>query len=957
MSKTAMKMLSAIIALSCAGTSAMLTVSADTGNEVLSGVNAGTESTEIIYGDANCDSDVDVRDLTAVKKHILKLSALSEKGIENCDFFGDGEITVKSLGQMCKYFTKVIDKLEFIGEQETAVNFSVAYAGYPACDFEGIKVYKSAEELHKDFTSEDFEKYDEKYFSENVLCIKSIYVNSAFDEMIVDTVEKDADGNFIVNVLEIFNEAIHTDEVMLGYTVCMEISADEYTGQDFEIKMSEKTGAADYNFAISDYAMGCGDDSAICTTYEEFCAFIDENYSPWPEFVESETLAMYDEKFFKDNVLFISGYSKNFGMMQPAFDYISVTDEEITLGMIRDYSQEYAVEDLNGCMVSFYMSKDEYKGQKFTVKSKNINQNDEMDYYFNTTNYSADEPDSNIAPVICTTYEELTAYIDEYISANPNTLQDSIAELPKIYDEEFFEEYVLCVGREEITTGKREINFNSIEYVGDSIILMCDRDKTVKQEEYKSCFVSVAISKDTYKGQKDFRIGFTDETNTEDKPNTENANTKNPFIIRKTNHSGFDLFEFENANKPIVITSYQEFMEYTDSFEVRVYLTDDEVTDVSISLAENLIEKYDAEFFENNVLFVEAVNGDVSIMAENSITKDENGNFILNVEYSDVITTDPVVCFVGFELDKSEYDNQTFTIKCKEEKEIQQEPAIYDFVSVMTGYNSDLEFNYGENSRKDAYTSAEEFLADYPGMTQYNEEFFKYNVLYMTTQLLPSGSITVAGKSVEKDENGNFILNIYEVGPMTQTCNMSGCIVGFRVPRSEYNGQTLEKVVHNTAVYEYYDEAYNGETEGEMVSGDLINTDDYVNVMVDDNLVTVYNSETLTSFDELKDMLNENADETEKSALLEKYNEEFFKSYDIAVVKFASIAGEDYLAENASVIGGYYNYDGSGYYANVQIGTTPFSGDKVQDNCIILKFAKEDNVKAVNVEFCPICID
>lgn len=74
------------------------------------------ETKEIVYGDANCDEVIDVVDITALKKHIVKLSELSENGIKNCDFFGDGEITVKNLGQIIKYSIKVIDNLEFVNE-------------------------------------------------------------------------------------------------------------------------------------------------------------------------------------------------------------------------------------------------------------------------------------------------------------------------------------------------------------------------------------------------------------------------------------------------------------------------------------------------------------------------------------------------------------------------------------------------------------------------------------------------------------------------------------------------------------------------------------------------------------------------------------------------------------------------------------------------------------------------
>lgn len=68
--------------------------------------------TPTLYGDANCDNIVDIRDITALKKHLVGLQELSDKGIENCGFFNN-TVNVKSLSQMTKYIIKDVDELQF----------------------------------------------------------------------------------------------------------------------------------------------------------------------------------------------------------------------------------------------------------------------------------------------------------------------------------------------------------------------------------------------------------------------------------------------------------------------------------------------------------------------------------------------------------------------------------------------------------------------------------------------------------------------------------------------------------------------------------------------------------------------------------------------------------------------------------------------------------------------------
>ncbi len=77
-----------------------------------SSVACFAETDEIMYGDANCDNEVDIRDVTALNQHLVGMNELSEQGIKNCDFFCDNEITVQSLLNLKKNIIRTVSSLE-----------------------------------------------------------------------------------------------------------------------------------------------------------------------------------------------------------------------------------------------------------------------------------------------------------------------------------------------------------------------------------------------------------------------------------------------------------------------------------------------------------------------------------------------------------------------------------------------------------------------------------------------------------------------------------------------------------------------------------------------------------------------------------------------------------------------------------------------------------------------------
>lgn len=63
-----------------------------------------------LLGDATCDNEIDVRDITLLNQYIVKMSDLTEQGIANSDVIKDNAIDLKDLGQLKKYIIKLIDK-------------------------------------------------------------------------------------------------------------------------------------------------------------------------------------------------------------------------------------------------------------------------------------------------------------------------------------------------------------------------------------------------------------------------------------------------------------------------------------------------------------------------------------------------------------------------------------------------------------------------------------------------------------------------------------------------------------------------------------------------------------------------------------------------------------------------------------------------------------------------------
>ena len=101
----------------------------DTGNEVVPSVkngtvsiSAGENSSDIttgggsavdatLLGDANFDGTIDIRDVTIMSQHIVKMVTLEGESFANGDINKDGIVDVKDLSQLKKYLINAIEKL------------------------------------------------------------------------------------------------------------------------------------------------------------------------------------------------------------------------------------------------------------------------------------------------------------------------------------------------------------------------------------------------------------------------------------------------------------------------------------------------------------------------------------------------------------------------------------------------------------------------------------------------------------------------------------------------------------------------------------------------------------------------------------------------------------------------------------------------------------------------------
>lgn len=313
----------------------------------------------------------------------------------------------------------------------------------------------------------------------------------------------------------------------------------------------------------------------------------------------------------------------------------------------------------------------------------------------------------------------------------------------------------------------------------------------------------------------------------------------------------------------------------------------------------------------------------ISMNTEGKFKAYVNMEFKYNVDCAQY----PTLYFVGAEISAEECRNVLTEFEVEEHMLF--ENNIYsDFAAIECGYT-------GEHlSEGKAYTSKEE-LPDIEGLEKYDDKFFESNVLYIGYEPFSSGSITPVPKSVEINQYGNFILNVYDKLGIDATDDMNGYYLCFSLPKYIYSGQRLVDVVHDDAFFDNSDETdSDAEISVDVIQNpDSLDTDDFVNFL---NPEGIYSTEIITDSESFKKHIVNSSDE------LEKYNDEFFENNNAVIFKYNSYA---------------YVYDfnnikkfADGSY-NVYFDQVLFNCIGYDQNCAVMTVPKSVNADSINIIF------
>lgn len=430
--------------------------------------------------------------------------------------------------------------------------------------------------------------------------------------------------------------------------------------------------------------------------------------------------------------------------------------------------------------------------------------------------------------------------------------------------------------------------------------------------------VAVTIPKSMYNGQ-DINVGVTEES----------GGIHEAFLIKNVDM----LINDPSMTEPKIFTNYEDFKKYIDGMDISVYTTDGECY---TSSAPEELYKYDEDFFENNALLIKMSKQPVGITSIESSTVSMNteGNFkaYVNMEFEYNVDYAPrqflVVYFVGAEIPAEECRNVLTEFEVEEHMLF--ENNIYsDFAAIECGYT-------GEHlSEGRAYTSADELPCDIEGLEKYDDKFFENNVLYIQYEPFSSISDVPVPKSVEINQYGNFILNVYDKYGFDALDAMNGYYLCFSLPKYVYSGQRLVDVVHDDALFDNSDETdSDAEISVDVIQNpDSLNTGDFVNFL---NPEGIYSTEIIKDYDSFKKHI------TGSSPELDKYNEEFFENNNAVIFKYNSYAYEYHLSNVRKTDRNMYNI----YFDQLCMGCVTYS-----QQCMVLTVPESADADSINIIF------
>ncbi len=877
MKRNVRRFISAVMALACAGSYMTMNISA--------------EEKTIVYGDGNCDSFVDVRDVTTVNQHLVKSLEMTEQGIKNCDFFGDGEVSVSTLGQIKKFVVKIIDKLEPVQATPdvSATNVFVSDVHKGICaetdtivisDVQALNNYLEdyymsygAVGVEYPLISEINAKYDETFFENNVLIIKAVGfpMNDGMykiDSITPQTVTTDSNGNFVVDFEVYQTVGINSDE---GRFIGIEIPKSEYNGQtvSFNFNNVYEGIVSDYTNIFKTSISGQGISNKLgsvkITSVDALYSYITASYSSSDPNVDcapvdaSSFFPQYDEEFFKENVLLINTCDYPFIPENTSVKTLTKTDNVFTAevectGSLEDRVTTgfVAVEIPKTSYIAF--TDLAYKLECKAVSNSQTAQGEAFKTFVSEEFHDYDDYSPSNESFLIADREELENYVYQcalHIHAILTTGEcvessnyDELIPMFDAYDDAYFENNKLLVrlckfdetgayyGDDGFGTNDVSLRLSSVENNVFNVDVNVTCDRTVSYGD-TARFIALEIPETSQ---------YYDCTS---------ADVSMEYNICKSVHTD-ELTGFMTEYDPCYNESNMDTTMITTPEELEYYLDSVYGEDESL-MPPNLLAEYDEEYFETKYILIKREYTYPEITNINH-SVDEDGNYVLDLVESNESSDIKKGFFVGLEFYKGDYKGQTMLVN-----------RVYQ--SVQPSYNYDFEI-----SDFSAYATADEpvvcteysqfcdylnknYVGDfdyYPMiMDKYDAEFFENNVVFMVSLSTNNGQMTPNFDYIDVTDN-EVILGIVNDYSTADVEDRNTCLASFSMSKELYNNQKFSVSIRDTDTVEDFGFVAVREYNGMNV--------DY------DEPIFYGNCGRITSVDELP-----------RTEGFERYDEEFFK--------------------------------------------------------------------------------
>ncbi len=909
------RFISAVMALACAGSCMTMNISA--------------EEKTIVYGDGNCDGFVDIRDVTTVNQHLIKSIEMTEQGIKNCDFFGDGEVSVSTLGQIKKFVVRIIDKLEPVqatpDSDVSAANVFVSDIHEGICVETDTVTISDAQELYNYLLDyymsygetgvvypliDDITKYDETFFEDNVLVIKAVGfpMNDGMykiDSITPKTVTKDSNGNFVVDFEVYQTVGINSDE---GRFVGIEIPKSEYDAQtvSFNFNNVYEGIVTDYTNVFKTSLAGQGinnkQGSLEITSVDALYSYITASYSSCDGYCDvapvdaSYFFPQYDEEFFKENVLLISTCDYPSYPSNPTVKTLTLQGDVLTAEV--EYEGFSSIDELTTGFVAVEIPKISPLSEEYIkLECKSVDKLKLETFNASVSEMEVYSVEESVGSRKVTTLDELYTYLIDSMGImydieegyDGDLIPADVVNMFPQYDEEYFKENALLINSCEFSNPTVSAEVNSVT-VEDSVFKVDVQGNF--GDEYMCDVITyryVAVEIPNTSSYNKIKISL--ECNFFSDYQDEQGEAFKTFVSEEFH----DYDDYSTSNESFLIANREELEDYVYQCALHIHaiLTTGEC--VESSNYDELIpmfDAYDDAYFENNKLLVRLckfdetgvyygddgfATNDVSL----KISSVENNvfNVDVNVTCDRTVSYTDTARFIALEIpETSQYYNCT-SANVSMEYKICESAHTDELTCFMTEYDPCYnESNMGATTITtveeleyylDSVYGEDESLMPPNLLSQYDEEYFetKY-ILIKREYTYPE----ISKFDCTIDENGNYVIALNESNEASSV--KKGFFVGVEAYKSDYKGQTMTVKRVNQSVQP----AYNYDFEI---------TDMSAYATADEPVVC-------TEYSQFCDYLNKNyvGDYDYYPMIMDKYNAEFFENNVVFMVSLSTNNGQ-----------------------------------------------------------------